>query len=461
MATIKNPTTVISGDGTDVVNGIIENYKASAETIAAGTFVEFIENWGAVDTTEGVSLSSQDSYASEPGISAVQIDENKVFVVFVSGADSTQTNNFSYAAVCIVDGVDITVGTAVQLNDTSGTTSPSMVVKVDTNIAFIVDNRVGYRIYGTPCIIDGTTITVKTRTMLDELTGATVNYHRRNITACSITLYQVFFAWQSKTSSSTKRFRVGSCTIRGTNLAVTVGTRVEQDSSVGSASNLSSVPLDNARVFLAFPGASSEQFAMICTVNIATRAVTLGTAYELNSSNSASNFSDTALLEKDKIFMTQRVDSRLYGMICVVSGTTITSGSTVQLSSESYSYAGSAVAVVDGGVIFIVSTSLSNQKLRFVVVGANGSGVEVLCDGEFYSDLSSFGSGAGVSAPVHLDNGRVFVANLKPKTSAAANATAFMANAETLVRSATAGIDGLTKTECTTSTAGDVWVLNS
>ena len=148
----------IPSGGGDVVNGLIENYKAASSTIDANTFVQFVDMIGSETDTRLSTGSASYQYAS-----AVQIDTNKVFIAHRSG-------DYLYGIVCTISGNTITAGTDTQLSTVTSSYEYTSAALVDTNKVFVA-HRNGNYLYGMVCTISGTTVTAGTDTQL--LTGGT------------------------------------------------------------------------------------------------------------------------------------------------------------------------------------------------------------------------------------------------------------------------------------------------
>ena len=98
------------------INGIIQDYYAYAgENISAGDLVEYV-NGIARETNYGESVDTQLSSETKTGevISAVTLDENRVFISHSYGSDY-----YLYGLVVTVNGNTITCGTDTQLSSTT------------------------------------------------------------------------------------------------------------------------------------------------------------------------------------------------------------------------------------------------------------------------------------------------------------------------------------------------------
>ena len=167
MTQIKNPITVVKsgGGGTvNIVNGIVDSFKANSSTIDANTFVDFIES--SLNSSDNVIDST--SNAGNTKVGSALIDSDKVFVVYNLGTTI-------YAVVCTISGTTITVGTATTIasntnivykTSISGIQQGAVVVAFSNYISSSSSN-----LYTVVCTISGTTITAGEVTMIAQLSA--------------------------------------------------------------------------------------------------------------------------------------------------------------------------------------------------------------------------------------------------------------------------------------------------
>ena len=362
------------GGSADVVNGIIEYYKANSGTISANTFVEFING----SLKESISTGNQvelTSGTSAGNASAVLINTDKVFVAYRNG-------NYLYGVVCTISGTTITVGTDIQLSTINYAYDYVSAVDLGTDKVFIA-HRNGSYLYGVVCTISGTTITVGTDTQLS--TSSSSYFY---ISAVALGTDKVFVAHQVSLSPGYRLYGV-VCTISGT--TITVGT---------------------------------------------------DTQLSTNTTNSNAYISATSVAS-NVVLVAHGIQPYLYGVVCTISGTTITVGTDTQLSTK-LGTAGHISAVALG-----LSTAFIYAGGQSVVCTISGTTITV--ETEEYTWTGYYASA------VVLDSNRVFITG-QP------NGEARLANVATggrSIQASTSKIEGLTRTAATTSTAADVWVLNN
>src|SRR5690606_24301336 len=105
--TVSQMAPAIDALSSNVVNGIIKQYKASSTTVSANTFVEFVNDGdfgtGIGDNTELVSVGGNAE------LYAVMVEQDKAIVFYVASSKLC-------GVVCTISGTTITVGTETQLS---------------------------------------------------------------------------------------------------------------------------------------------------------------------------------------------------------------------------------------------------------------------------------------------------------------------------------------------------------
>lgn len=351
------------------INGIIEDYYVYAgEKVSAGDFVEFV-NGIAGKTTETSTLTKTSGVAYYD-ISACKLSKNKVFIA------SNNSNQYLYGTVCTIEGAKITSGTTTQLHSERYAGSALSVVALDENRVFVAHSINSSYMYlqGTVCAIDGTTIKIQATKQLlsgeevgetisaqllpsgkifiasggagSDLYGTVVSVEGTTITRDSTTsLVADSTAWAFTRIATallddttvciihnygTADLLYGIvCTILGT--TVTAGADTSICSSNYSCMFLPSVaPLGDGKVFVAHPYKTSSAYylyGMVCTVSGTT--ISRGTDTNLNTYTTQSS---TVALNSEKVFIAHS-NGTLYGIICIINGTTITAGADTLLSS--------------------------------------------------------------------------------------------------------------------------------
>lgn len=415
--------------GTTIVNGVIKNYLASTSTVDAGTFVEFVNTIG--------TRTQFDGSGTTINAEAVALEDGKVFVAFRKGSTGDR-----YAVIATISGGVVSFGTEVLLS-TNTTQSYS-----DTYVSASPDKS------------------------------------------------KVLVSWRSSSTEAA----VIACEISGSSIEVGTEETQNQFYALGVAW------LDNNKAFWA-GYKSSTGYGVV--INVADDlSITMGTATAIVSSE---NKFDFAVLTGSSVLA---VTSTLYAFSCSISGYTISATNKVFVSGLSYTssykagFSHSVIRINDTDIAYIVVGSLSNTTLGTMVWSArvsisNGSPVLVACGslfgGSFFPVYSSTTTGAvlfegsdGPYAVIDHNSGYLKLAKLRPAISGVvikeiqaittgsslnayggaiigANGLLFYGSSTTLnayplvaeVKPAEIEVSGFTKTEATTSTPGEVWVLNS
>jgi hypothetical protein len=261
--------------------------------------------------------------------------------------------------------------------------------KIDTNKVFVA-HRNGNYLYGAVCTISGTDITVGTDTMLSD-----VNNSYYNASAVTLGTDKVFVAHRNGD------YLYGVvCTI--SNTTITAGVDTQLSDATGSYTSASAAALGSDKVFVAHQGPDGNSLCgIVCAISGTT--ITVGNDKELSSGAGtvSSDYASAVALGTGKVFVAHRYGSFFHGIVCAISGTTVIPGADAALSSDYTTYTYASTVALDSNNVFIAHRN--NNYLYGMVSNA--------------PDIT--------------------------------------------VQTSSTKIDGLTKTECTTSTAGEVWVLNT
>ena len=266
------------------INGIIEDYYVYAgENINAGDFVEFVN--GIASKTTETSVDTEISATEGYGyiISACKLAENKAFIAHANSA--TDNTRQLYGVVCTINGTKITYGTDTKLSNIGYTGTAFSVVSLEEDKVFIAHRYYSsFQVYGMVCTISVTTITIGAYTLLDETTTS------------------------------------GACPI-------------------------SAVKLTSDKVFTAYCyGSGGSLYVIVCTISGTT--ITKGTKTAINSNSNTGKSISVVCLESGKVFVAHDRTSRQYlnGIVCTISGTTITKGTDTKI--HEASKAGSEISAV-------------------------------------------------------------------------------------------------------------------
>lgn len=388
------------------INGVVESYYAYAgENISAGDFVQFINGAASIET--GVSLDTQLSTVEQTGyhLSAVELPNNKVFIAHSYGSDC-----YLYGMIVTVNVGEIVVNTDTQLSSVVNTGKSMSVERLSNGNIFIAHcYGSSANLYGMICSIDGTAITVLMDTEIYGATGS--DEYDRQLSTVLLEDNRVFIAY----SSTGYQLKAIVCRINENN-SISVGTATSSEDTTYTGIGISAVLLPNGNVFVAHSyGSSYYLYGTIYSVSGTT--ITKEKSKAINSSNSNTGRGVSAvLLEDGKVFIAHGYSSSryLYGIVVTIDGTTMTPGTDTKISGETR--AGHIISTVrlSNNKIFIVhSYNKDSYYLYGVICTIAGTAITVGTD----TALDNITTNAGEFIDtVLLPNGNVFVAHSSGET---------------------------------------------
>ena len=218
--------------------------------------------------------------------------------------------------------------------------------------------------YGVICTITGTTITHGTSTTIG-------GYGYDKPTATLLPDGNVFVA--TRNDDSNKYLYGQVCTISGT--TITKGTYTQLSTTTATGSAISVTTLPSGKVFIAHNYTSSYLYGMICTVSGTT--ITVNTDTVISTSEYAGLSHSTLVLKNGNVFITHQYGSGnstyLRGIVCKINGTTITKGPDTSLSNSQYSETTSPVLLDSGKVLVFHSGSYVDSYLYGIVCEISGN----------------------------------------------------------------------------------------
>ena len=387
------------------INGIIQEAKAQG-VVNAGDFVRFLTDYSETDEIKDTAIST--TTMSGRIISAVALDKNKVFIAHSSS--SVETMNYLYGVVCIIskntvsvgndvkistyqnsgsvisavalndskvfiahlggsssvltsmvctiNGTSISVGVQAQLSGTANSGKVISAVKLDEGRVFIAHSRESNKyLYGLVCTISGTSISKGTDTLLvTQNTGSA-----QGCSAIALSNNKVFI---SHCHDSNYQLYGIVCEISGT--AIVKGNDTQLSSVNYSGYYTCSIALNENKVII-FHGADSAYSlkAIVCTIS--GTSISKGTNTVLSSSANTGKVISVVVLTENKINVLHRNSNNyLYSMFCDIS---VTKKSDIQLSSvENSGSTISAVALSENN-IFIGHSYGADNYLYGMVLG--------------------------------------------------------------------------------------------
>lgn len=341
MALIKNP---LSGGGSggslNIINGIIEQYKAESGTISANTFVEFVDLLNKGETRLTVEGSSYNLF------NAVPLEDDKVLVIWKYASNSI------YGTVLTIADGTIDNGAAYALTSSSYSGQVISAVKLSNNKVFIAHSSgtssSDLILYGMVCTISGTTVTAGTDTRIGS------NNNGNYITATALSDSSVFVGWIGNYGVA--------CTISGTNL--TVGTSVRL-SSKSDSDYRQSIALSSDKVLIMHRARESNYdgydfYDSVCYIvcSIVGNVTTVESDEELVSLYGGDTFTLTALGAETLfvVYVPGGADPYLRGLVCSISGNMLDIVDDTELSGYCYggAYSHLAITTTSSGYAFLV-----------------------------------------------------------------------------------------------------------
>ena len=144
------------------------------------------------------------------------------------------------------------------------------------------------------------------------------------------------------------------CTIQ--NNEITVECNVKLDNTSYCAKSISVVKIDHDKVFIAYSTNVKSVHAVMCTISDTT--ISLGTIKQIGGNYIYGDVHSAILLSENKIIVLhdEYVSTnvrKIYGIVCTISGTTITNGADTLLNSSSYAGFNTSAIKLSDNRIFI------------------------------------------------------------------------------------------------------------
>lgn len=230
-----------------------------------------------------------------------------------------------------------------------------------------------------------------------------------HVSAVAISDNKIFIAHRD--SSTSYYLNAVVCTITGAEITAGADTTLSTASSSSYA--LSTLLLSNGNVLVIHRSDKTNYYlnAMVCTVSGTT--ITKGSDYTIGNTKYNGYYKPSATLLTDgKVFVTFGNDDEIpstYGAVCTISGTSISTGTKVTLSSSSYSGMSNSTIRLNDGSVFIAHRSSGDYYLRAMVCTVSGTSITIANT----TNLST-GDNTGVNlSTTLLPNGKVFLVHGK------------------------------------------------
>lgn len=340
------------------LNDVIEDFKYvyQGQTVKAGDFVNYINGIsGKINfgTSTDTAINKTDTYTGY-AISATAMDDTKV--VIVHGDSSHKLR----AIVCKIDGITITYGTDTVLINTAYTGQQISSVKLDDSSLFV------------------------------SHAGAS--------------------------SSTSSQYLYGAIiVVKDLTVSLTVNKKLN---STGYMLYTNSVLLSKNKVFIGYCQSSSQHlYGVVCTINTEAATITAGSLTSLSTASYAGSMMSCCALTQDNVFIAHCYGSNhhLYGIVCNISGTTITKGSDTSLVSNT-TYTGDYIStcLLTNGNVFIAHGYETYRFLNAIVASVSGTTVSKGTGIRLVGDIQVIDRGMATNVSVvPLNNNNVLVTHPK------------------------------------------------
>ncbi len=406
--------------GTTIVNGAIKNYLASTSTVVAGTFVAM----------SGSTASINDGTSRFRTV-CESIDDTHFLMVYV-----TAMNKLTACVCTIESSSSISYGTGVTLDALSysaGNINDINVIKVNSGkfVAAISDNQAqGLKLV--PLSADSSTVTVGTAVTFSS------QYYLNAI--CKYADNQVFVV-HGASSPTAEIYEISDGLVATSILSSSLGM-----SNIGTGGSHSVCKRTSDRLVFVYQTTGS---LYAVPLRVTSSSITAGTAVAISTEARGGNAVIATTPSSIKIASVSHVDNSnefCATFSATVSGSTITVQDAARYDIDTpmwQGYAGATdIKMTPAGIVVAYNggTTSGNYYLRqiFLDTGAKTKH-NITSSYSIYGGASVCSTGKYI---VTTGFQRVFLTELKAEES-------------------TAVLHGFTKTEATTSTAGEVWVLNS
>lgn len=446
MTQIKNPITVVKsgGGGTiNIVNGIVDSFKANSSTIDANTFVNFINK------TTNSDFRSTDITSSR-FISAVALASDKVFVAY------QDSNRYTKAIIYTISGTTITAGTSVQIFSSQGNGNYGGVKAILNSENKVVVARQGSSSFtATVCTISGTTITAGTQGSVNHTSSLSSTYDVFSMVKIEEDKFCVVYP------SSGKKLYCSVFTINGTTIS---GGTAATEAEIGGSGVVTAKGFltSTNKICCVCISEDGKLYGTVCTISGTT--ITAGSLTVLDDTHSyytpSRAFGAVALgNNKGVVCAYSEAATNTFGdmpkvvaLACSINGTTITVGEVEEIALGAKNYISSPVAL-DGRTVAL-AVDIDNRLYVAILTVVGKTIIKNINVIEYRSGLVPF-----YASLVLLSANKIVIA-FSNSSSNQYLTLCSISDTSVMVAKSTNGI-GLTKTSCSTSTAGDVWLLGT
>ena len=430
---------------TDIVNGIVKQYKASANNISADTFVEFVDSGIGVSSSATIATGvyKRTSYTGY-GIQVCKLSQNKIFVL----VGTAYAYHLSAAIVTIENGEVSATGELTEIVSTNYTGASVQMASLSENKVFLIYSRgstswsSSLTTYCKVCEISGSTITAGEEVQLMSTSGSGLY-----ISATALDSTRVFVSMLSGRA-------VGICTVSGN--AVSVGEITTHDAT-SSTGETKSALVDTNKVILLYRG----KYISLCTISGS--SVTVGTPLTMSYSTytSTSNLpGQTAgfyVSSPEEVVLLYRESTSTrstQAQTLLIDGTSLSFGAKTGISELNNDLLWYGGAVGEGSDRVFLAGVPNNGSLRLVFLALVGETVIVV-----QSNLVTSTGTDNRWALTSLTRDSTFVVSDKYVASNRYDIYADEIAPVYNIQESQTKVNGVTIDGITTSAAGDIWAF--
>lgn len=288
------------------------------------------------------------------------------------------------------------------LGDAEKTGTAMSAVALDGNRVFIAHSYgSSYYLYGMVVTIDGVNIVAGADTQLS--TASNSGYR---VSACLLPNGNVFIAHSCESS-----YYLYGIVVTINEKTISKGSDISLSTTSRSGWTISSVLLPNGNVFIAHSYDSSYYLrGIVCSVSGTT--ISKGSDTSLSTNAKSGYVISTSVLANGNVFIAHSYgsDLYLYGLVCTISGTSITKGTDTSLvTSEDAGKSISTVLLKDGNVFVGHNYYPDSNTYYLIAIICTISGTSITAGTD--TQLSTYPYTAYVISTVLLSNGKVFIAH--------------------------------------------------
>lgn len=426
-----------TGGSMTIDNASLTQLKAENTTITPNKFVEITKTFSKTNLNASEEVST----------CLIKLETNKVLVISaVSGA-------LYYTVITIDNSSDVLDFSTVKSLSISPSGSTRVICFLENDRVYVFflspSSRIDVGIYS----FDGTTLThvYKTNIIQDTVGSASFKVEKAD-TGKYVVLYN---------RGSSYSYCCYGIVVEISGNTITAGTETQISSTSYSGYYLSTCQLDTNKILIRCSDSSYKMVGMILTISGTT--ITSSTGIDLDSNT----YMYTGLFSKissTKVLLSYLKNNKVNGKILDINNDTITVGTVFTITSISGGTSASGFGATDfvNGKAAVLFWKDTDQQVSVAFLSENNGTVSLLAEKKVTNLTSSFSGFVGL----FYNEGSLLIKARNTNLSPAVRImNTFLDNNNNInqtekIVSASSKIDGLLVSEATTSTAGNVYILD-